>query len=193
MLLDETGNWEVAQKERDRWLGRIVRSDGCWKMSHGSITKWGHVHTSVKVGAKRRSCLAHRLVYFLIRGPIPIGMMVLHNCPGGDNPSCVNPDHMFLGSDAHNVHDCENKGRGVHPKGEAHGRCRSSEKEIRNMLVDVYLHGMGIRKTARKFNVVSSRLIGVISGRNWSHVGAEFGIPKRDQAIYRTQVTLQPA
>jgi len=74
------------------WLwGGYLKPDGYGRVRlHG--TKW----------------LAHRAVYELMVGPIPEGVQVCHSC---DNPSCVRPDHMFLGSQRDNVQDCIKKGR----------------------------------------------------------------------------------
>lgn len=57
-----------------------------------------------------RSQKAHRIAWLLTRGPIPQGLRVLHRC---DMPECVNPDHLFLGTQADNVADMESKGRQV--------------------------------------------------------------------------------
>lgn len=192
MLLGETGSWEVAPEEREKWLSRIVRGESCWTTAMGTKSKWGHIYWWPIVNGIRKTVHAHRFVYFLFNGPIRESMMVLHNCPGGDNPACVNPDHMFLGMDAHNVHDCERKGRGVHPRGERHGRCTTSEMVVRNMLVDVFLHGEKPHNAVRKHGSTTNVLAKAMQGLNWFHVGAEFGIPKKDQAIYRTKVTLPP-
>lgn len=56
---------------------------------------------------------AHRLAWSLKNGLIPSGMSVLHRC---DNPACVNPDHLFLGTQVDNMADCAAKGRAAKPK-----------------------------------------------------------------------------
>jgi hypothetical protein len=76
-----------------------VKENGCWIWNdnyRGQTTLGGRSGRRVKV---------HRALYEATHGPIPDGLLVCHNCPGGDNPHCVNPDHMFLGTHADNMND----------------------------------------------------------------------------------------
>lgn len=189
MLLDETENWVVAPRSIERFWNRVQKSDECW--NHAGCKSWdGHSVACINSNHGRMNVGAHRLSWFLHNGPIPFGSIICHRC---DNPSCVNPMHLYAGTDASNVNDCESRGRGVHPKGESHGRCKTAESVVRNMLVDVVLHGEPASSVARKHGTTNNVLNKALQGLNWFHVGAEFGIPKKDQAIYRTKVTLQPA
>lgn len=81
---------------------------GCWLwLGYGTKEEYGRL----QVGAKKY--LAHRLSYQRFVGDIPPGMLVLHRC---DTPSCVNPYHLFLGTDAINTLDKVAKGRHAHGK-----------------------------------------------------------------------------
>jgi hypothetical protein len=71
----------------------------------GAVTRGGHGVVGVSKGTK----LAHRASWELHRGPIPAGMMICHKC---DVPSCINPEHLFIGTAADNMADMMRKGRG---------------------------------------------------------------------------------
>lgn len=81
-----------------------VRRDpsGCWMWS-GSTNPNGYGHVTLH-GVRG----AHRIAWALMNGPIPAGRVVMHGC---DNPPCVNPDHLSLGSQMDNIHDAIAKGR----------------------------------------------------------------------------------
>lgn len=86
---------------------RVVRGapDECWE--------WSLVKTSAGYGFSRRHGYAHRIAFELSTGQtIPDGMVVCHRC---DNPGCVNPTHLFLGTHADNAADRSRKGRSRKP------------------------------------------------------------------------------
>jgi hypothetical protein len=78
-------------------------NSGCWlwlggtdRLGYGKVNVQGHF-------------LAHRLAYAETHGDIPEGLLVLHKC---DVPSCVNPDHLYIGDDQDNMNDMAARGRG---------------------------------------------------------------------------------
>lgn len=73
---------------------------------------------------------AHRLAYTLLVGPIPPGTCVLHRC---DNPSCVRPSHLFLGTQTDNVRDMDAKGRRRPASGELNGRAKLTWGQVRTI------------------------------------------------------------
>jgi hypothetical protein len=90
----------------DRFWERVEKSDGCWTW-RGDKDKdgYGRLGRGGQGGLKYR---AHRLSYMIHSGPIPDGVVVCHQC---DNPSCVRPEHLFLGSVADDHLDAKTKGR----------------------------------------------------------------------------------
>ena len=101
--------------EIDRFLGLCEPepNSGCWlwlgrKLPHG----YGGFRIGSMVDGTRRMELAHRVSHRLFKGAA--SKYVLHHC---DTPSCVNPEHLFLGSQADNIQDMKLKGRGFWQKG----------------------------------------------------------------------------
>lgn len=106
---------------------------------------------------------AHRVAYRLFVGPIPIGLQILHSC---DNRSCVNPDHLFIGTNADNNRDMCKKGR--QPKGEGHGSAKLSEsevKKIRSMYGD-----QSCTELAIIFGVSRPSISKIVNRQVWVHI-----------------------
>lgn len=95
----------VSKSIEERFWEKVRKSpepDGCWEWT---ASKFRNGYGSFVVLGERR---AHRVSWEIHNGPIPDGLWVLHKC---DNPSCVRPDHLFLGDRRTNMLDCVSKGR----------------------------------------------------------------------------------
>jgi hypothetical protein len=96
---------------RQRFERKFQVTPGCWQWIAGT-QKPGYGRFRYLTDSQQ----AHRVSYLLYVGEIPEGLHVLHKC---DNPQCVNPDHLFLGTQADNNADKISKGRSIGPRGEA--------------------------------------------------------------------------
>lgn len=108
---------------------------------------------------------AHHIAFERAYGPIPSGLLVLHKC---DNPTCVNPAHLFLGTQADNVADCGAKGRS-NKRGNNNGRAILTPEIVRHIRLTA-TNDRAMRVLAAKLGVSKSTIYAVASNRNWTHV-----------------------
>jgi len=93
----------------DRFWVKVLKTtaDGCW-IWQGAKGKDGYGQFAI---THHKNIPAHRAAYVLTHGVIPDDMLICHNCPEGDNPACVNPAHLWPGTQQQNVQDSITKGR----------------------------------------------------------------------------------
>lgn len=135
--------------------------DECW-MWHGSLSNpYGAIHVDGK------EIRASRFSYELHFGSIPDGLNVLHKC---DTPGCINPNHLFLGTQLENMQDCKRKGR----NGAAVGVARPNHKLTPELVIQLrQMHGKGdctYSALARIFNLEKTVVRSAIIKKTWKHV-----------------------
>lgn len=118
----------------ERFWTKVQKTDGCWVWT-SVLNEKGYGILVDTVDGKQKRLRAHRLVWKMSYGSIPEGMQVCHEC---DNPSCVRPDHLFLGTNKENTQDKVNKGRA--PRGDDHWMKKHPERIPRGDRSSTRLH-----------------------------------------------------
>ena len=114
--------------------------------------------------------LSHRVSWVLENGEIPHGKQVLHHC---DVPSCVNPDHLYIGTNNDNVRDKVERGRSHFPRperrGEKHPLAKLSPEQVEEIRKLPFVHGSG-KAMAERFGVSRSLITHIRKGDVWKHM-----------------------
>jgi hypothetical protein len=143
---------------------KISGPNDCWPwLSYRQTRGYG------RFGYRGRNTKAHRIALFGF-GPLlyESELQACHTC---DVPSCCNPRHLFIATQAGNNLDSSQKGRSYAALGEAHGNAKLSEEDVRTIKI-VLAQGTGTPKEIAKYFGVSRRHISDIkTGRRWPHVG----------------------
>lgn len=178
----------------ERFWSKVDRSGGpddCWLWMAGKFHGgYGAFGTS-----RSRNTRAHRFSWALTHGPIPDGLLVLHKC---DTPACVNPTHLFLGTDSDNMADRDGKGRqsrGVthgavmlrvaargernasrryperRPRGSGHATAKLNE-ELVSQVKGLLRAGVSGVEIAARLGINASTVSSIKRGRTWKHVVA---------------------
>lgn len=147
-----------------RFMDKVSISDdtGCWIWTAFASGRGNHKYGSFAVQGKPQK--AHRLSYQHFKGEIPQKMSVCHKC---DNTLCVNPAHLFVGSQRDNMVDCRDKGRLNRKFGESHGNNKLTAHQVLDILNSKAM-GAGTSELARRYDVTPSVIVSIMSGRSWA-------------------------
>ncbi|MGL5583276.1 MAG: HNH endonuclease signature motif containing protein [Cetobacterium sp.] len=123
------------------------------RTGYGSISRDG-----------RSGIPAHRYFYEKAKGKIPEGMVVMHIC---DNRSCVNVEHLKIGTQSENILDCVSKGRNHDQKGEKHHGSKLTDEAV--VFIKQNLH-LSNQELANRFNVAKRTISDVRQHKTWRHI-----------------------
>lgn len=167
----------ISAIDAARFWAMARKGPGCWEWT-GARKRTGYGH----FGLKGRTQIAHRISWRMHHGEIPDDLCVLHRC---DNPPCVNPEHLWLGTQADNVRDMETKGRKraasgnrngsrLHPESRPRGVAvaisRMTADSVREARQRYTLGGETIAGLSRSFGVGETTIRNIVKNRTWRHI-----------------------
>jgi hypothetical protein len=170
----------IKETPVNRFWKFVNKTESCWLWT-GRVDKDGY--GSIGIGSTRdktKKCVrAHRFSYELHNGSIPDGLLVLHEC---DVPACVRPDHLFIGTQLDNIHDCIAKGRrcshiedhwarkdSSRISGENHYGAKLTEESVRQMRA-MYADGLTHEAIAKHFGATRRNVCDIVRLETWKHV-----------------------
>lgn len=146
--------WTKTPKER--LLDKIEkRENGCWVWTAATNPQGYGLMVY-----KKRLISAHRISWMEHVGEIQDGLYVCHRC---DNPLCINPDHLFLGSQKENMDDMIRKGRQIHPRGEDFNKSKLTWEAVRH----IRSSDMTGYALAKMYGVGKNTIYAILKNRTW--------------------------
>jgi HNH endonuclease len=156
----------LTKEAIDRFWLKVNKTSDCWEWT-GSIFEngYGRLRDNEKRGCFVR---AHRIAWIICNGAIPDNLKILHKC---DNPICVRPSHLFLGTQKENLLDMTRKGRRRSNSniGEKNPRAILTEKEVLEIRKDLK-NNIKYKKLAKQYNVSISTINNIKRQKSWTHI-----------------------
>lgn len=145
-------------KLQERLFKKTKEENGCWIWMKGKDL-YGYGRTTIK----NTSISAHRASWIAWKGDIPDKIYVLHKC---DNPQCINPDHLFLGTQKDNMKDMISKKRDLKAKGENSGTSKLKNEQI-EQIEQIRESIKSSYDISKDFNVSASNIRAIRNNKTW--------------------------
>lgn len=159
--INKKSSYEMSLKERLLSFCVIDEKTKCWNWS-GSKNRKGYGALSIK----NKHSIAHRESYKVFKGKIPNGMHVCHSC---DNPSCINPDHLWLGTNKDNNNDKMEKGRFKPNYGNNNGNSKLTKNDVIEIKQKIN-QGYDLVEISKQYNVTPENIYSIKNNKTWRHV-----------------------
>jgi hypothetical protein len=115
-----------------------------------------------KITRKGKTIAIHRHIWIECFGEIPEGMCVCHKC---DNPACINPEHLFLGTHNDNMQDMKNKNRSTY--GEKHAMAKLKEIEVKEIRRKRVKYGTKVSELSKEYGISKTQVSRIIRKERW--------------------------
>jgi len=155
----------LSAMDVERFWKKVDKTDGCWIWT-AYIDKRGYG----QFGVGKTICYAHRISWLIHYGEPSQSLFILHRC---DNPTCVNPRHLFSGSQLDNMKDMISKGRADHTKNARGSKVWTSkltEKDVREIFRLHREESWGQRRLAKLFGVSHPAIGAILRRKVWTHL-----------------------
>lgn len=158
---------ELPIKERLDKHSIPVTESGCWLWTGGCDSRGWPFLPYGRIWVRGRTLNAHRVAYEAYLGPIPTGMKVLHKC---DTPSCINPEHLMLGTAKDNTRDMMKKGRNEPMLTTRRGERSNFNKLSISQVLAIRSDGRLQRIIADEYGISQSCVSHLKARKNWRHI-----------------------
>ena len=150
--------------ETERFWAKVDKTGDCWNwMGCKNLFGYGRF----RVGKKVRT--THRMAWELTNGLIPNNLSVLHKC---DNTSCINPAHLFLGTQGDNIRDAFSKKR-MSNRGERNSNTGLVDSDIVEVRKRYSLGGITQKELAKLYGISWYQIYNIVHNISWDHVPAQ--------------------
>ena len=156
---------EYFEHTRKRLKKKILIKNECWEWQ-GQLNNHGYAFASWGQAEEKKKTVLHRVAYAIWIEEVPRGLCVLHKC---DNPKCINPEHLYLGTKKDNTRDIKNRNRFNPARGEKCGMSKLKSEEILEIR-DLREKGMTLNQISHKFDVTYENIHAICKRRTWRHI-----------------------
>lgn len=160
-------HWQVVcynkiMKTIDRFWSKVLKGSKCWEWTATKINGYGYFHYKDKI-----SVFAHRFIYWYVHKNFDLFDRKIHICHTCDNPSCVNPKHLWLGNAKLNSQDMFKKKRNAPA---TQGTLDGMAKLSNNKVIQIRSSNQPNIQLAKKYNVSPSTICDIKKRRSWKHI-----------------------
>ena len=153
--------WRGQRPIVDRFWSKVHKTATCWLWTGCVVARYGQIGLGHPYSAYGKRWKTHRFSWELHHGPIPKGLKVCHRC---DVPLCVRPSHLFLGTQAENVHDSSRKGRK-----NAWGIQKLNADDVLVIRAQS-ARGISQKDIAKAFGIARSTVSGIVHRKSWGYL-----------------------